>query len=280
MKTRFLVAALLCVGLSTAASAEPPTVKSEGPVVFPAWRQLVLTSQSLGRDFMVRIIPPAAPPPAGVKAAAIYVLDGNLYSGMSADTMRLMTLEGRFPPTYVVAIGYDTTNPVVVINSRQNDYLHARATEPGKTVAYGGGGAAFEAFLIDELKPFMEARLGLDPQKSFLAGHSYGGLFVANIAARRPGAFSGYAIGSPSIWADADLPKRLLAQAGGGRKVFIGVGGLEAEEGINMVKDAQEIAAAMSRAGYAVRHKVYAEQGHGASPNAWMADGFRYLLES
>jgi len=260
-------------------AAEPPKVKSEGPVSFPAWRQMVVTSTSLKRDFMVRVIPPAAPPTAGAKPAVVYVLDGNLYSGMAADTMRLMTLEGRFPPTYVVAVGYDTTNPAIVIGSRQNDYLHLRATEPGKTVAYGGGGAEFERFLLDELKPFIEARLGVDPNRSYLAGHSYGGLFVANIASRRPEAFSGYSIGSPSVWADRGLPARLSDQKGGGRKVFIGVGALEIEDGIDMVKDAEGLARAMTVAGFAVRRKIYAEQGHAASPNAWMADSFRYLLE-
>jgi predicted alpha/beta superfamily hydrolase len=280
MKARLFVAAAIVACLSaTGMAAEPLTVKSEGPVTFPTWSQIVVTSPSLKRDFMVRVIPPAAPPPAGAKAAAIYVLDGNLYSGMAADTMRLMTLEGRFPPTYVIAIGYDTTNPAVVIGGRQNDYLHRKATEPGKTVAYGGGGAQFEAFLVDELKQFMEARLGIDPGRSYLAGHSYGGLFVANIASRRPNAFAGYAIGSPSVWADADLPAQLAVQKGGSRKVFIGVGALEVEEGIDMVKDAQAVAEAMTKAGFAVRRKVYAEQGHGASPNAWMADSFRYLLE-
>lgn len=280
MKGRLIVAAALIASLAGATiAAEPPTVKSEGPVAFPTWRQMVVTSPSLKRDFMVRVIPPAVPLAAGAKAGAIYVLDGNLYSGMAADTMRLMTLEGRSPPTYVIAVGYDTTNPAVVIGSRQNDYLYRTATEPGKNVSYGGGGAAFEAFLIEELKPLIEAKFSIDPSKSYLAGHSYGGVFVANIASRRPEAFAGYAIGSPSIWADVDVPARLAKQKGGGRKVFIGVGGLEVEDGIDMVKDSQAVFAAMTGAGFSVRRRVYTDQGHGASPNAWMADSFRYLLE-
>ena len=34
----------------------------------------------------------------------------------------------------------------------------------------------------------------------------------------------------------------------------------------------------MTKAGFAVDARVYPQQTHGASPNAWMADSFRYLL--
>jgi predicted alpha/beta superfamily hydrolase len=186
---RSIAAALvLALGCVTAAGAQPPTVKSEAPVTFPTWQQIVLTSPSLKRDFMVRVIPPIVPPASGQKVAAIYLLDGNLYSGMAADTMRLMALDGaKYAPAYVIAIGYDTTNPMVVIQNRQNDYLRVKTVEPGKTTSYGGGGAAFEAFLVDELKPYLETRFPIDPTRSYLAGHSYGGLFTANLAAHRAG---------------------------------------------------------------------------------------------
>ncbi|MGE0409611.1 MAG: alpha/beta hydrolase [Amphiplicatus sp.] len=271
-----LILALGCLG---GAGAEPPTVKSEAPVAFPTWRQIVLTSPSLKRDFMVRVIPPVIPPASGQKAAAIYLLDGNLYSGMAADTMRLMALDGsKYAPAYVIAIGYDTTSPAVVIQSRQNDYLRTKTVEPGKATSYGGGGAAFETFLVEELKPYLETRLPIDPKQSFLAGHSYGGLFTANLAAHRTDQFAGYAIGSPSIWADRGALKALEAQKGDKRKVFVGVGALEVEGGIDMVKDAGAVADAMGKAGFIVEKRVYAGQDHGASPNAFLADSFRYLL--
>jgi predicted alpha/beta superfamily hydrolase len=277
---RSIVAVLvLALGCVTAASAQTPTVKSEAPVTFPTWQQIVLTSPSLKRDFMVRVIPPVIPPASGQKIAAIYLLDGNLYSGMAADTMRLIALDGpRYASAYVIAIGYDTTNPMVVIQNRQNDYLRVKTVEPGKTTSYGGGGAAFETFLVDELKPYLETRLPIDPTRSYLAGHSYGGLFTANLAAHRPEQFAGYAIGSPSIWADRDTPKMLEAQKGDKRKAFVSVGGLEAEGAIDMVKDAGAVADAMSKAGFVVEKRVYAGQDHGASPNAFLADSFRYLL--
>jgi predicted alpha/beta superfamily hydrolase len=273
------VAALLAIFVSGSAWAETPLVKSEQPVSFPTWRQFVLTSPSLKRDFMVRVIPPSAPAPAGQRTAAIYLLDGNLYSGMAADTARMMALEpGLYAPAYIIAIGYDTSNPMVVITNRQNDYLHVKAVEPGRTTAQGGGGAAFEAFLIDELKPFIESRLPVDPARSMLAGHSYGGLFTANVAARRPEAFAGYAIGSPSVWAAPDLPQRAEMQKGAGKPVFVGVGALEQDGRIDMVRDAGSLAASMRKAGFAVESRTYNQQSHAASPNAWMADSFRYLL--
>ncbi len=275
---RLIGASLFAALHSGAAFAEPPQVKSEGPVAFPASQQLVLHSEALNRDFMVRITPPMMPPPQGQKAAAVYMLDGNLYFGMATDTLRLMTLENEAWPTYVIAVGYDTTNPMVVINSRQNDYLHTRLTEPGTTRSYGGGGFDFEKFLIEDQKPFIEARLPVDPAKSVLAGHSFGGRFVASVIANRPDAFAGYSIGSPSIWGDASIARKLETLKGADRKVFVGVGENEVTPSIDMVKDAEGLAGALTRAGFSTTYKVYQGQGHGAVPNAWIADSFRFLL--
>src|SRR6185437_4614466 len=77
-----------------------------------------------------------------------------------------------------------------------------------------GGGAAFEAFLLEDLKPFIEAHYPADPRRSVLFGHSAGGLFAANVFADRPDAFYGYVIGSASAWADPSLFARLAAAAG------------------------------------------------------------------
>jgi predicted alpha/beta superfamily hydrolase len=263
-----------------AAAAEPVSVVSEGPLTLSSMRQMVVHSEKLDRDFQLRISPPLIPPAPGQKPAIVYLLDANALFGMAADTFRFQTLEGKSWPTYIVAIGYDTTNPQVVMKTRETDFLHAKFEAPGRP-PIGGGGGAFESFLIDELKPFVEARLGGDPNNSILAGVSYGGLFAANVLVTRPDAFSGYLIGSPSLWADdALLAKARAVKGGNNRKVFIGVGEKEIDGPINMVRDADALAAALSKrgSGLLVEQRVYAGQVHGAVPGPVLADGFRYLL--
>jgi predicted alpha/beta superfamily hydrolase len=105
--------------------------------------------------------------------------------------------------------------------------LFGPGTRPDGTVAQGGGGAAFQAFLLEELRPYIETRYPIDPKAEVLFGHSLGGVFTANILARNPDAFAGYLIASPSVWADPTILARLKAvrDKAGQHRVFVGYGG-------------------------------------------------------
>lgn len=272
------VAAVVCC-LSGAALAQGLAVTSDQPVTLPDTRQLIVHSPSLDRDFLVRITPPAGSPMAqGDKAAAVYVLDGNMYFGMASDTVRLMRLEPNTSPAYVIAVGYDTSKPVDVMVQRAQDFLYSPVTDAGSSKSSGGGGAAFAKFIVDELKPYIEATLAVDPQRSFIAGHSYGGLFVSNLIARQPEAFAGYMIGSPSVWADGSLVDAVAKAKGAGRPVYVSVGEKEIFGAINMVTDADRLQAALAGAGFSVTHRVHAGQGHTMEPNIWFAEGLRMVL--
>jgi predicted alpha/beta superfamily hydrolase len=271
-----------CVPLATAcvqgaALAQELQVKREGPVILPAaMQEIVFKSPAAGREYMVRILPPMLPVPEGETAAVVYVLDGNLYFWMAESTLRLMSLEGASWPTYVIAIGYDTAAGANVMTSRAHDYLHTPVTDGD--ASEGGGGEAFQRFVVDELKPYIEAKLPVDPKRSFIGGHSYGGLFVSNLLARQPDAFAGYMIGSPSVWADGALVEAVGEAKGDGRPVYMSVGELEVFDTIDMVADADRLQAALSGAGFKVTHKVHAEQTHTMEPNIWFAEGLRHLL--
>lgn len=265
----------LAFGLHGASLAQELQVKREGSVTLPAAaREIVFKSPAAGREYMVRILPPMLAD--GEKAAVVYVLDGNINVWLAEATLGLMSLEGESWPTYVVAIGYDTTAGADVMTSRAFDFLHTAVTDGADSE--GGGGAAFAKFLVDELKPYIEAKLPVDPKRSFVAGFSYGGLFVSNLLARQPDAFSGYMIGSPSVWADAELVEAASKARGDGRPAYVSVGEKEVSDTINMVADADRLQAALSGAGFSVTYKVHAEQTHTMEPNIWFAEGLRVLL--
>jgi len=271
------VAAVACC-LGGTALAQKLTVASDAPVTLPGTRQLIVHSPSMNRDFQIRISPPSGKLEPGQKAAAVYVLDGNMYFGMVRDTLGLMALEPGTWPAYTIAIGYDTSKPVNVLNQRAQDFLYAPVKDDQTGESEGGGGEAFAKFIVDELKPHIEAAFPIDAQRSFIAGHSYGGLFLSSLIARKPDAFAGYIIGSPSVWANAALVGEVTKTAGARRPIYLSVGEKEVFGKINMVTDADRLAGALNIAGFDVTQKVHGAQTHVMEPNIMFAEGLRVLL--
>jgi enterochelin esterase-like enzyme len=228
-----LLAIVILSMLSTSGFAQAApglTVISESGYPGSESRQIVVHSALLGRDFVIVVSPPptsgspVSPDPkaagatqANQKLPAIYVLDGGY--GMAGSIAQRMIGTGTMSPAYVVSVGYGE-------GGHDTDLLYRPATEGG--VTYGGGGAKFEAFLSEELRPFLEARYPLDPAKAILFGHSFSGLFAANVLADSPKAFEGYVIASPSMWIDRHVLDELSRDPRNeGRRVFIAVGDQE-----------------------------------------------------
>jgi predicted alpha/beta superfamily hydrolase len=193
-------------------------------------RQFVVHSALVGRDFVVAV---SAPPKFGSwisadlaaagskqpdqKLPAIYALDAGY--GIAGPMAQMLAGVATMSPAYIVSVGYGEGQ----VNWRRTDLLYRSATAGG--VTYGGGGAGFQAFLTQELRPFLEAKYPLDPNKAILFGHSFGGLFAANVLAESPEAFNGYVIGSPSVWIDPEVLAKLSTTAKGtGHRVFVAVG--------------------------------------------------------
>jgi len=267
--TRTLIAAAMALLLAAGRAAAEPRVVSQGPT--PGGWQYVLHSQAAGRDFRVQVSQPDLPfwrP----RAAAIYVLDGDSRFRPVSEAARGLAREHRMTPAYVVAIGYPPGTDVQA--RRLNDLVHPQAAWNGRPI--GGGGAAFEQFVVDELRPFIARRYRLDAGRSVLVGHSVGGLFAATVMARQTLAFGGYLVASPSLQFDPDLAARLTSVDGGGRRVFIAVGG---EEG-PMVALAERLAATLGGAGasFDVRQQTFAGESHMSVQGPMLAPGLTFLL--
>ena len=173
----------------------------------------------IGRDFTVTVNTPSATVfLPGQKLPAIYALDSGY--GLAGAQGSLLSNTGAMEPAIIVSVGYLPGQALF----RNTDLLHNKTTQDKAT--YGGGGAAFEAFLLEDLRPFIEARFPADPARAVLFGHSFGGLFAANVFADKPEAFFGYVIGSVSAWADPDLIRRVAEAApkAHGQRIFLSVG--------------------------------------------------------
>jgi predicted alpha/beta superfamily hydrolase len=249
----FLTSALAMAAV--ARSTPQLKVVSEGAHLSGGARQFVLRSGRVGRDFLVVVTPP---PTASVldgslpsqrrsanqKYPAIYALDGGW--GIAGPLAQMMAQAQIMSPAYVISIGY----PAGQTDPRNADLLHRAFIDSGQT--YGGSGAVFQKFLTEDLRPFLESQYPLDPEKAILFGHSFGGLFTANVLATSPEAFSGYIIGGPSVWADPQLLPDLAAAAskGKGERVYVAVGERETEDlggkrAPTMVQGVDQIAATL-----------------------------------
>lgn len=183
--------------MANATTAAQALLATAPPVTLPHTRQLDLRSRAKARSYRIFVaLPDAPPPPDGYPV--LYLLDGNALFPAAALMARAQARRSAatgVSPGIVVGIGHAT------------DALHdgpARAFDytppaPGLSAKHGGGDA-FLDFVERELQPLLAREFPVDPRRSTLFGHSFGGLLALHALFTRPGLFSGYVVASPSIW--------------------------------------------------------------------------------
>jgi predicted alpha/beta superfamily hydrolase len=165
-----------------------------------------LRSEHVGDEFKIFVghcgIAADAPPPV-----VLYVTDANGMFGSAVETVRFMQLSAHLPPILVVGIGYRMGGLAETTVVRVRDFTPTvdRAFEkyfPSFSVM--GGAPQFLTFLREELQPWVQARYRVADDATYF-GHSMGGLFGTYVMLTEPETFRRYAIGSPSLWWDADM---------------------------------------------------------------------------
>ena len=154
------------------------------------------------------------------KLPTIYMLDGN--SAMSRLDESLLKKLSEHDRPLLVAIGYQTNLPFDS-NSRSVDYTPPDESgkispDPRNPERMSGGSAQFRQIIFEHIMPWVNAQaqtaqLKLDPQRTALWGHSYGGLFVLDSVLNThqdKQKFSHYFAASPSLtWADSRMLKAI-----------------------------------------------------------------------
>jgi predicted alpha/beta superfamily hydrolase len=251
------------------------TVKSEGKAIQIRTDELTIHSERIGRDFLVEVAIPDQIQP-GRQYAAVYAVDGGL--GVAGPASRLLVAGTRTVPFFVVSIGYPNAMGRH-LGQRNTDLVH-RASKRGKRTI-GGGGAAFEAFIRQDLRPYLERRYPLDPERAVLFGHSGGGLFTASVLVTDPNAFYGYVIGGlPLLWKEQEdvfliEHAKAIAPRAGGQRVFIGFAPTDA-----LNTNADRFAAHLSGPGsrFKVRQELFEDETHNSEYLQLIARGLPFVL--
>ena len=238
----------------------------------------------------------------------VYVTDANGAFGLTVDTVRYLQMSGHLPSMLVVGIGYPVPLLRRALGPRCRD-LTPTVTDAmhdsSGAVLPSGGAAAFLAFIVEELQPWIAARFPVGADVVY-AGHSLGGLFGAYTLFERPATFRGYALASPSIWwDDREMLRREATYAAAhddlDATVVVTVGGHETPAGReravehlpafarrpplasphDLVADAAAFVDALAGRGYPslrVHHRTLADEHHTTVPPVAIGHGLRVLF--
>jgi len=268
---------LAALRMPSAAAADPSFVQG-GPAELLLSQQFILHSKNVGADYLIQVVEPI--PFAPIKGAdVLYLLDGGSFVGLAVSVSQSLQMAMTTRPIYVVAVTFLGKTFPELVAQRWRDLAHDPVKVNKETL--GGGGGKFEAFLTEELQPFIEAHYPVDHAKSALAGDSLSGLFAVHVLAWKADAFSAYLIGSPSLWAgDKELigKVRQAAAQGNGRRVFIGDGNAGQEAAGAPAIDSLQAALMSPGSTFVVSRKTYEGQTHNSVPAFTMTDGIRFLF--
>lgn len=179
--------------------------------------------------------------------------------------------------------------------SRQRDYTPTpNGPSTASPNAVHGQAQAYQQYLRDQVKPFVNAQYRADPAKAIFLGHSYGALLGTQILFTEPGLFSSYILGSPSLWYDKRHALKLEASYAKqnqdlNAKVYLYVGECEAlrkgdrryNQTVDMVADNRALEAALQSRKYpslTLKSAVLNDEDHlTVAPRGFM-QAMKYLL--
>lgn len=224
----------------------------------------------------------------------LYVTDADYAFPIIRQINRRLNLDGaRVEEFILVGLSYAKGEDGAV--SRRRDYTptpNGPSSSPAGTIH--GQGRAYQSYLRDQVKPFIAARYRADPARALFLGHSYGSLLGAQILFTEPGLFSGYILGSPSLWYDKRHALGLEASyATQNRdlpaKVFLYVGEYEAlrkgdrrySQSVDMVADNRILETALRGRKYPslnLKSVVLNDEDHLSVAPRGFTQGLKYLL--
>ena len=248
-----------------------------------------------GRGYQVFVaLPPSYAKEPQRTYPVLYVTDADYAFPIIRQISRRLNLDGPKLEEFIL-VGLSYAKGEDGAFSRRRDYTptpNGPSSAPAGTVH--GQGRAYQTYLRDQVKPFIAARYRADPSRALFLGHSYGSLLGAQILFTEPALFSGYILGSPSLWYDKRHALGLEASyAAQNRdlpaKVFLYVGEYEAlrkgdrrySQSVDMVADNRTLETALRGRKYpnlSLKSVVLNDEDHLSVAPRGFTQGLRYLL--
>ena len=236
----------LALALALAAPASATLPDGAGPFARPAAPVVVGTgydvpSEILGDVRRINVALPAGyddPDQAPTRYPVLYLLDGGDDWQDFAHVAAMVRQGGLW--------GANAPLIVVGITSRDRRAEFTRPTsDPAERNEFptGGGAERFRRFLVEELRPLVDAAYRTNGVRG-LMGESLAGLFAVDTALRHPADFDRTVAVSPSLWWDGGRLSReapsLLARDGRARALWLSTAneGGETQVGMERLLDA------------------------------------------
>jgi len=216
-------------------------VSATTPYELPRSSVIELQEKSSGRIYPLFIqLPQSYTSQADKKYPVIYLTDAPYSFPLVSGATRFPMNSGLMQHAIIVAVSYEKGS--VGPGSRIRDFTPTVAKDWKQQT---GNAQGHLAFLRDTVMPFIEKNYRANKTDRTFVGHSLGALFGAYVLFSEPELFSGYILGSPSVWFDDDVilaapalkPKRKI-------KVYLSVGEYETPaygEGQDMVAAAHKL---------------------------------------
>lgn len=192
MKARQTLLLLLVLPFSTsltgAASAQPTSTD------IVVGERETLFSETLSETRILWVGKPGGYERRSESYAVMIVLDGDRHFEHTVATTRFLARNDLIPEMLVVGVE----------NTIRPRDLTPPSEDPADAESFPvrGGADAFQAFIADELIPWIDEHWRTRPFR-ILIGHSHGGLFAIYSLITRPDLFNGYIAISPSLQWDA-----------------------------------------------------------------------------
>ena len=187
MSARLALAALLLVPAPLAAQEGEPIVIG---------RSFSVASSALDAQRTVNVWTPPGYAEGDKRYPVIYLIDG----GLAQDFEHIAGLAQLGAISWLtqefVVVGVETVD-----RRRELAFPVERDAQLKKDYPTAGESARFRRYLVDEVKPFVEARYRTSGEDLVL-GESLAGLFIVETFLHQPAAFDTYIAMDPSLWWD------------------------------------------------------------------------------
>jgi predicted alpha/beta superfamily hydrolase len=225
-------------------------------------------------------LPPGYAQASAQRYPVLYLHDGQMkFDAVTAgaewhadESAQRMALSGEIAPFIMVAIAHSG-------EGRMLDYTPTKALLPGPQIGkaqaemVGGGAKNYARYLIEELKPMIDARYRTQPSAAHTAvgGASLGGLVSAWLALHHADVFGAALVVSPLVWWDdefivRDVLAAPLVDRGARPKIWLDMG---EQEGGNMIPAVRNLRNAFMKRGWKsglngdeLRYFEIAQAGH------------------